>query len=527
MKINRRSFIVALVALTAVLALIGSASAQDPPIPSGGDTTLPDYIGAPAKAHPLANSRAPQNPFLAPNPYSHPHNDTWNSDTVDIAAPLGRDPRVWSSTLASVPPDSSLPLFFCGTMGFDSHGRPFMACATFGQADVVLADKDTLEALAYHPIPPPTSRLNALGMFYFYIDPSDQITIAAFPNQIWVLAEIETPTGVTLNKVKSYDLSTLVPAGDNIAGVMVDWQQRLWFTLAGAGPDPARVCVLAPANYTATNPGAKCVQFGKDAKGDNELIRNTFALTKDGAYVVSSLNMYRIGAGADNQPYVVWSEPYQTIGTVKPGQYSLGSGTSPTIVGNGKYVGITDNAEQLHVVVFRTAERLGPNEKRIVCEQPVFPNGHGADENSLVGSGLSFLAENNYGYDYDFSTGKMLSPSEPGFARVDVDPNGKGCSLGWTNDEVASVVSGHLSTRTGLYYTLSRKWDTGKIDATHPWGLDVYYWTALDWRTGKVVWEKQAGTGAGYDGWYPGVGIANDTMYLGEYGGLLALRDAP
>ena len=85
------------------------------------------------------------------------------------------------------------------------------------------------------------------------------------------------------------------------------------------------------------------------------------------------------------------------------------------------------------------------------------------------------------------------------------------------NDEVASVVSGHLSTRTGLYYTLSRKWDGD---------VEVYYWTALDWRTGKVAWEKLAGTGTLYDGWYPGVGIANDTLYVGEYGGVVTLKDS-
>ena len=518
MKTGKRSLVAVIIAVTALLALIGSASAQDPTIPWEGSTTLPAYIGAPAKAHPLANSRAPQNPYMAPNPYSHPHNDTWNSDTVDIAAPLGRDPVVNSSTFASLHPGSSFPLFNCGTMGFDSHGWPLMSCAAYGQAEVVLADKDSLAALARYPIPPPTNRLNALGMFYFYVDPADQITIAAFPNQLWVLAEVESANGVTLEKVKTYDLSTLVPAGDNIAGVMVDWQGRLWFTLAGAGPEPARVCVLAPANYTATNPGAKCVQFGKDALGNNELIRNTFALTKEGAYVVSSYKMYGIAAGADDQPYVMWaSEPYGNIGTVKPGQYSLGSGTSPTIVGNGKYVGITDNAEQLHVVVYRTAEKLGPKEQRIVCEFPVFPYGRGADENSLVGDDHSFLAENNYGYGYDFAHLKMLERSDPGFARVDVDPNGKGCSLGWKNDEVASVVSGHLSTRTGLYYTLSRKWDGD---------VEVYYWTALDWRTGEVAWEKLAGTGTLYDGWYPGVGIANDMLYVGEYGGVVTLKDS-
>jgi hypothetical protein len=122
MKLSRRSLTAAAAAVTAALLLIGTASAQDPSVPSG-PRTLPDTIGAPAKAHPLANSRAPQNPFLAPNPYSHPHNDTWNSDTVDIAAPLGRDPEVRSSTLASVREYPGDALFNCGTMAFDRHGR--------------------------------------------------------------------------------------------------------------------------------------------------------------------------------------------------------------------------------------------------------------------------------------------------------------------------------------------------------------------------------------------------------------------
>jgi hypothetical protein len=524
MKPGKRSLVAVVVALVAVLALIGAASAQDPTVPSG-PRTLPDYIGAPAKAHSLAKSGVPQDPYLAPNPYSHAHNDSWNSDTVGIAAPRGRDPEVLSSTLASVRQYPGDPLFNCGTMAIDGHGRPLLTCMSWHEALVVLADKDTLQGLAAYPIPLPTNRLNALGAFYFYLDNSDRFVIATYPDQVYILAEGGTDANPTLEKVGGYDLSESIPDGDNIAGVMADWQGRLWFSVAGAGAEPAQICVLNPAHYTATDSGAKCVQFGKDKKGNNELIRNTFALTEDGAYVVSSQKMYGIAAGSDDQPYVMWSEPYKTIGKVKLGQYSLGSGTSPTIVGEGKYVGITDNDDQLHVVVYRTAARLGPKEKRVVCEFPVFKKGAGADENSLVGYDLSFLAENNYGYEFDFSTGEM-KPNKPGFARVDIDPDGKGCSLGWKNDEIASSVSGHLSTKTGLYYTLSRKMDKKLKDKAHPYGLDEYYWTALDWRTGKVVWEKWAGTGTWYDGWYPGLGIGpNGTMYVGEYGGLLAIRD--
>jgi len=119
-----------------------------------------------------------------------------------------------------------------------------------------------------------------------------------------------------------------------------------------------------------------------------------------------------------------------------------------------------------------------------------------------------------------------MTPSLPGFERIDIDANGKGCHKVWTNDEVASIVSPHLSTKTGLIYTVARKMDESKTDAQHPYGLDVYYWTALDFRTGEVVWEKMAGTGWRFDGWYLGLGIGpTGTMYVGGYGGLMSIRD--
>jgi hypothetical protein len=518
--IRMRSVSLALV-MAAILALVAPAAAWADEIPWGGPTSLPDYIGAPAKPHPLPNSRAPQNPFLAPNPFSHPHSDTWNSDTVDIAGPLGRDPEVLSSTLAEARATSS-PFFACGTMGFDSHGRPVMMCIGIGEAKVVVADATTLEALAWYAVPPPTNRLTALGSAYFFVDSRDQVTVVGYPNLIWTLREGGSAAEPTLELVDEYDLAALVPAGDNIAGVMTDYQGQLWFDTAGVADDPAKVCLLNRVTY----PDVKCVSLGENEDGTHAVIRNTFAVAKDGAYIASSEKMYRFGVGAGDQPYVVWSEPYKTIGVVKPGQYSLGSGTSPTILGNGKYVAITDNAEQLHVVVLRTAEQLGPKEERIVCEQEVFEPGAGADENSLVGSGLSLLAENNYAYAFNFDTGAM-KPNVPGFTRIDIDPNGKGCSKVWGNSEVASSVCGHLSTRTGLYYTLARVMDESNKDDQHPYGVDVYYWTALDFRTGEVVWQKMAGTGTLFDGWYPCVGIGpNGTAYVGQYGGLLAIRDA-
>jgi len=113
----------------------------------------------------------------------------------------------------------------------------------------------------------------------------------------------------------------------------------------------------------------------------------------------------------------------------------------------------------------------------------------------------------------------------PGIERIDIDPNGKGCTKVWVNTEVASNMSPKLSTRTGLIYTQNRKYDAER---------DVYavYWVALDFRTGKVIWEKLAGTfnrldPATFDNFWAATGIGpNGALYSPQYGGVTMLRDS-
>jgi hypothetical protein len=71
------------------------ASAADPitPIPWEGPTVLPDYVGAPAKAHPTANSGVPQNPLLAPNP-----------STVSTTIPGTATPTTSPACWVAIPP---------------------------------------------------------------------------------------------------------------------------------------------------------------------------------------------------------------------------------------------------------------------------------------------------------------------------------------------------------------------------------------------------------------------------------------
>jgi hypothetical protein len=150
--------------IAAILALGAPVAAWSQVIPSGPVTVLPDYIGAPAKAHPTANSAVPQDPFLAPNPFAHSHSDAWMSDTVDVAGPLGRNPVTLSTTMPEAHQKHNSWLIPCGSMGFDRQGRPIINCYGIGEAAVVMLDPDTLEVLTHYPLkvredlPPPSWR---------------------------------------------------------------------------------------------------------------------------------------------------------------------------------------------------------------------------------------------------------------------------------------------------------------------------------------------------------------------------------
>jgi hypothetical protein len=181
----------------------------------------------------------------------------------------------------------------------------------------------------------------------------------------------------------------------------------------------------------------------------------------------------------------------------------------------------------MDVVVYRTA--VTPTERvrrhgrvrvvrlpRLVCTVPVFGRGASDTENSLIAAGRSMVVENNYGYNGPTSV-VSGGVTTPGFTRVDLSRDGRGCHTVWTNqtDAAPSVVS-KLSLASGLVYTYTK--GPGRAD---PW-----YWTAIDFRTGRTVYRQLAGTGIGYNNNYAGIAIARDgAEYVGTLGGLVSIRD--
>jgi hypothetical protein len=487
---------VPLAALLAALALSSTASAV--PIVDTGSPSLPAHTGAAFTAHKIKDPTiAPQNPFMASNPNSNIHNDTWMTDAYQRSGPLGNN-----LTQAS----GSLPPSLCGSLTFDTQGRIVSVCpSAVAPPTARIIDPNTLEVISSYTLPnatdPPGTRTyqNFSGGGYFYLDNEDRIVVPTKTDHIFVLSE--GPDGNTLTLESDYDLtSVLDTATERITSALPDFDGLIWFVSKANG----KVGTLDPKS------GAIKV------KRMSEEIENSFAVGEDGVYIVSDKRMYKFKANRSGKPKVAWQKGYPNSGIVKPSQVDAGSGTTPTIMDNG-LVSITDNADPMHMVVYRTKTKLHKGDKRILCKEPIFGKGASATENTILTAGRSLLVENNYGYQDPFGP-TSGAVTEPGFVRVDVNKKLTGCKTKWTNTEVrAPSVVPKLSTTNGLIYTYQRPEDPA---------AEGYYWTAIDWRNGHTVWTHYAGSGLNFNNNYAGLALGPDgSAYLGVIGGIIKLTD--
>ncbi|MEU0544277.1 hypothetical protein ABZ319_30850 [Nocardia sp. NPDC005978] len=481
-------------ALLAPLGLPGTGTAAPIPGVPGG---APEFLGAPATPRPVDGVPAvPHHPGLAANGDSGIHNDGWMSDTYVRSGPLGIDTRVDSLLLGSE----------CGSLAFDRAGRIVATCPGLNPG-VYLIDPAGMRVLGRYPLPGrepgamlrPGAFTNFGGGAYFYLDDRDRAIVGAATGHVMVLAENATADGFVLER--DYDLTGVLRPGEQLNSVLPDAAGRLWFVAKSNGV------------VGTIDPETGAIQVIRLGDGTEGQIQNSFAVGADGdVYIATNRELLRLDAGPGGGPEITWRVTYANSGQHKPGQTDDGTGTTPTILPGG-YLAITDNADPMNVVVYRTARAAAQRE---VCSVPVFETGAGNTENSLIGAGNSLIVENNYGYSGPEATlgGRT---TVPGFARVDINPDGSGCTKVWTNTTVAapSVVP-KLSLANGLIYTYTKG-----SEPTDPW-----YWTTLDFHTGNLVWQRLSGAGPLYNNNYAGLAIGPDgAAYLGTLGGLISLRD--
>src|SRR3954452_5885687 len=392
-------------AVAACLLAAPAAAAATPIENTGPAPSTPPFIGSPATPHPVKGVRpAWQDPFMAANPLNSVHNDAWQTDVyTQFGGPLGKSPDTFSTSIGRT----------CITLTFDRKGRLIGSCTNLNDGPpLYLLNPVTLDTLAfmqlpYVPPPPGTNpATNTTGGAYFYLDDKDRVVLAASNRQILVVGVDDSGADPQFKQAASYDPTSCLQPDERMPSALPDRTGRIWFV----GRTKGTVGVLDPKT-------GKC---GSTLL--NEEIENSFAVASDGVYIVSDKSMYKFRAGKSLKPKAVWTSRYRNSGVQKPGQFNAGSGTTPTLLWpKGKhtkstkpgFVAITDNADPMDVVVYRTADTLGHGRKRLVCTVPVFKKGGSDTENSLTGLGHSLYVENNYGYDLQKWNDVISGPAGP------------------------------------------------------------------------------------------------------------------
>lgn len=491
------------------------------PIPNQQDARpVPLFIGRTAVANPVEAPAVPQNPWMASNPDSNGHHDSYMSDIYERPGPLGRSPRVRSAWLATLEGDPrfyppSDPVAIPVIVAFDREGYIVAGVIKIRSAEgsafvqLTLIHPETLATLAKFDLP--AERVLSKGFrpagAYFYLDEQDRVVVGTKDNELWRVSHARDASGkwsFSHDPEDTFSLASAIVQGDKLEAVVPDWAGRLWFTTKGG-----------VVGLVDTNSGK--IHHTEELKLAGERIVNSHAVDEDGGvYVVSTQAMYRFDAEADGVPQVTWREPYDAGTHVKEGQVDIGSGTTPTLMG-GDYVAITDNGQpRMHVLVFRRAREV--TAPRLVCAQPVFQPGNASNENSLIATDRSIVVENNFGYKSPEKDTIHGRTTKAGIARVDVDEDGT-CRTVWSNETISipSVIS-KMSLANGLIYTYTKP----KGPAT----TDAWYFTAVDFRTGEVVYHRLAGTGILYNNHYAGAYLGPDGgLYVGVLGGLVAMWD--
>ena len=490
----RRLAIVLSLTAAGSMALPAPALVPAVPIPSQPGQDAEAFLGSPARARPVRTFHVPQHPFMAGNGRSNIHNDAYMTDAYRVPGPLGRGTEVTSTWLG---------IEECASIGFDSKDRIIGLCGTIDGARLRLMDATSLETLNVLPLPPrqyrpgttPLNDFCAAG--YFYLDHQDRAVVSTNLNQVWVVAIEEAPT-FSIERI--VDLNQAVPPPDCLVSVLPDWSGRLWFVSKGG----------VVGTIDADTDAVQALALG-------EGVANSFAVDETGGvFIVSDHALYRFDAArGSGAPSVTWRVTYDRGSQVKPGMLSQGSGSSPTLVGR-RLVAITDNADpRMNVVVYRRGRSSGG---AFVCREPVFGRNRSTTENSLIAVGRSLIVENNFGYENPLTTADGRSTA-PGIARVDLDARRGRCRTAWTSREVSPTTVPKASSGSGLIYVYTKP---PRED-----GVDAWYFTALDFRTGRTVFRRLTGTGYLYNNHYAPISIGPDgAAYIGSLGGLIRIADA-
>ena len=223
-------------------------------------------------------------------------------------------------------------------------------------------------------------------------------------------------------------------------------------------------------------------------KSNFEQIQNSFAVGKDGIYIVTDLALYKLRFNEETKMIEMdpeWENNFVGGGLIydndflrKPGHLNAGSGTSPTLM-DDRFVAIVDNApNQVNICIF--SQKTG----KLIDKLPLFELNKSACENSIIAYKNTFVVANTYGYVDPFNNNETAG----GIMRFDFNEKTGHFEehKNWPDYDQpldAKTATPKLSTPHGLVYFYNRE-DKNTSSAYKRWQL-----TTLDFRTGKKVFS--------------------------------------
>ncbi|ASF46128.1 hypothetical protein [Methylovulum psychrotolerans] len=425
-----------------------------------------------------------QNPGLAPNSGNNIHNDSYMSDNYTLPGPTTaatqaevKQVNFFLSLDLSTKQAAFRGLGECAAQTFDASGHLYTICAGIPvnntpSKKLLMAFSANLQPLAWHELPSngSTSLTDFGGGGYFFLDNQYRPVVVQNDGHLVVYqATLGTPLSLgSFTAVRDIDLSGYLPDGDKLYSAMPDKAGYIWWVSS-----QGIIGTIAPDDSVKrvdlNDPDGDGIRVAADASNFQK-IANSLAVDEgdkangySGVYIVSTHRLYRFATNADGTPVKRWAAHYQRGTAIKPGQVSQGSGSTPTVftMAGRRYVAITDNATPMHVNIYRAEVKLGANETRLFAQAVPFATDKSADENSLIAyptaTGVALFAENNYGYSAPQSVGGNLT-TEPGFARIEVTPDGAAVSSVNNTISVPSIVS-KSNSADGVVYTYEKRTD--------------------------------------------------------------------
>ncbi|WP_255661777.1 hypothetical protein [Nocardia spumae] len=434
------------------------------------------FIGA-GTANAAFGPPPPVNPALGPVGTATMHGDSESSDSTPLPGVGTGGVNAQFRELAAA----------CPTILQGGDGLPQALCTTVTDRSpkVFLINPGNGQPMTSLSLP----KGGLLGGVYAYLDHQDRMVMVDGDNNLvrighhrdgndWKLAiDSSTPIGSAVTGHCGGN------GCDSVASLMPDQQGRVWFATANGA-----VGAVDPESGAAQSIALS-----------GEHVDNSISTAPEGTAVTTDHATYLFTADGSGAPHQVWRQPYDRGPARKPGQLSWGSGASPTFFGprdGTDYVAITDNAvPQENLLVYDT--RSG----RTVCSVPAVDG----TENSPIGSGNSVFVASTYGYPYP-ALPDNAGPSDPakadftgGMVRIDVNPDGNGCTRAWTSD-VKSAAVPRLSLADGLIYTVARKNEVAGIGTGSAGAVvDSYHLVAIDAERGAETSSHLIGTSTVHD----------------------------